>query len=819
MRHWIVNFSKIYAGAAMLLCASSVFAAQSPNPRSAVLNDAAVSPRSDSKIVIRGHGDTTVSSAVRSRSAVAGRGADVSARAVAPARVVSNSARSATNKKVINSGRSAVVSARAASVPAIARSATKTGGATSARAGKINVQKSGLARVGRATAVFSDVSKIGGGYAECRESYATCMDQFCANANDTYRRCFCSSKFSEFRDTEAALDQAKVLLQRFEDNNLNAVDKTAAEVNAMYTATVGEAAIKNDVSGAQSILNEIGDLLAGRKKVNQESNQEPEIMDFTVDMDDIWGSTNSMFDDASRGEDPLKSLEGIELYSTSNKQCLELVTDKCQNSAVLNMATSSYNIMINQDCNLYEKKIDSQREAVMQTVRQAEKYLREARLDEYRAHNSADVNECLSKVKTEITRDTICGEDYRRCLDYSGVYVNQTTGELIYSTKLFKMVDLIKLDGSADILGQNAEFNKFLDSKRQFVSGALDTCRDIADIVWGEFKRTALIEIAQAQDEKIEEVKSSCVTTMAECYDEQTGQLKNFDKTTAQASGALAANAARTMCQDKVVACAALYGNGKCKFDKSTGKFTNAKDPECGVGALMDFVDTVDTVKIAEGCATALTNYTTQELCAPLSSESEREYPWGCRNMGIGELQSAISARAAVYCPDDMDKTGNELTDTAKVVDNLTNTITGEMRIIFNDECVKVGGIWVDKDSGYKETVTESKTLGDSNYAEQFYTTVSGKVHDDQAVVDSIGTYGECYTNSIKLQCEMQDEATGGKGWATYNEAQERCVFTSEWYDYQCRLIGGYHDANVNICYYSKDNLNRDVNPNPENNN
>ena len=792
----------------MLLCASSVFAAQSPNPRSAVLNDAAVNPRSDSKIVVRGNGDTTVSSAVRSRSAVAGRGANVSARAVAPARVVSNSARSATNKKVVNSGRSAVVSARAASVPAIARSATKAGGATSARAGKINVQKSGLARVGRATAVFSDVSKIGGGYAECRESYATCMDQFCANANDTYRRCFCSSKFSEFRDTEAALDQAKVLLQRFEDNNLNAVDKTAAEVNAMYTATVGEAAIKNDVSGAQSILNEIGDLLAGRKKVNQESNQEPEIMDFTVDMDDIWGSTNSMFDDASRGEDPLKSLEGIELYSTSNKQCLELVTDKCQNSAVLNMATSSYNIMINQDCNLYEKKIDSQREAVMQTVRQAEKYLREARLEEYRAHNSADVNECLSKVKTEVTRDTVCGEDYRRCLDYSGIYVNQTTGELIYSNKLFKMVDLIKLDGSADVLGQNAEFNKFLDSKRQFVSGALDTCRDIADIVWGEFKRTALIEIAQAQDEKIEEVKSSCVTTMGECYDEQTGQLKNFDKTTAQASGALAANAARTMCQDKVAACAALYGNGQCKITKN-GTIENAH--ECGVGALMDFVDTVDTVKIAEGCATALTNYTTQELCAPLSSESDRKYPWGCRNMGIAELEETISSRASVYCPDDMDKTGKGLTDTKQVVKNLTDTITGEMRMIFVDECTKAGGIWVDTGSDYKEIVTKSKTAGENNYAEQFYTTVSGKTHDE--VTKTIGTYGECYTNSIKLQCEMQDEATGGNGWATYNEAQERCIFKSEWYDYQCNLLGGYYDKSVNVCYMSEDNLEKELNP------
>ena len=34
-----------------------------------------------------------------------------------------------------------------------------------------------------------------------------------------------------------------------------------------------------------------------------------------------------------------------------------------------------------------------------------------------------------------------------------------------------------------------------------FATSALDTCRDIADVVWTEFKRSALIEIAQAQDE------------------------------------------------------------------------------------------------------------------------------------------------------------------------------------------------------------------------------------------------------------------------------------------------------------------------------
>ena len=52
-----------------------------------------------------------------------------------------------------------------------------------------------------------------------------------------------------------------------------------------------------------------------------------------------------------------------------------------------------------------------------------------------------------------------------------------------------------------DILSQNAAYNKFLEGYRNYVTRELDTCRDIADFVWNEFKRNAIIEIAQAQSE------------------------------------------------------------------------------------------------------------------------------------------------------------------------------------------------------------------------------------------------------------------------------------------------------------------------------
>lgn len=769
-------FCRISGALAMCVCASSVMAAQAPNPRSGALS--AQTSRNSSKVISRSttnreNGDVSVVS----RGAVMRRTDNDAVSARAAKNTVARSgglSRSAVGRSA-TVARSGAINARSGAGANVSRSAVPMSHKTARSAS--NVVNAGVARLAsgaRATAVFSDVSKIGGGYAQCRESYATCMDQFCANANDTYRRCYCSSKFTEFRDTEAALDEAKVLLQRFEDNNLNAVDKTAAEVNAMYSATVGEAAIKNDVSGAQSILNEIGDLLSGKKKSKEEKTE----LSGLIDVDDIWGDGGSAFDIfASNDEPETVVLEGLALYNQTHNQCLQVVGDACSNAATLNMTTSAYNIMINQDCNLYEKKINSQREAVMKTVRQAEKYLRDARLEEYRAHNSQDVNECITKVKNAILSDVACGENYNRCLDYSGKYINSTTGEPIYSPDLFGLTDIIKLDGSADVLGKNPNFDKFLEEKRMFATTALDSCRDLADVVWSEFKRSALIEIAQAQDEKIQQVKDSCVSTMAECYDNQSGQLKDMDTTTAQASGAISASAARAMCKEKVDACSNLYDGG--------------------LKELQAFVNTVDSIKITEGCTDALTKYIQDELCAPAANETDRKYPWGCRDKKRTDIEKEIGLRKDVYCAVQQDNTLN--IDIDKTVTSLVDSVIAELDVMYDTECDAVGGIWVE--SG--ETPDTTYVKGTNNFEQKFYSAVIGGIKNGtRAGIDS---YGYCYANSLKIQCEMQNTATNGL--AKYDEVAGKCVFEPDWYKNRCEFIGGYYENDT--CYIEESTSNQ----------
>ncbi len=775
------NLIKCFVAIMVAVSAGNVSAEQMPNPRATYGVASTGRDTSTSRNTNRNSDNATVS-----RTATTAQ------------RRTTTSARTATTTNTVSSrnARTAVASGGTSRSATVARTgvvgamrAAYAPTTTSARsATTVNASR---AAVARATAVYDDVSKIGSGYASCREAYSTCMDQFCAKANDTYRRCFCSSKFTDFRDTEAALDEAKNLLAQFENNNLNAVDKTAAEVSAMYTATEGELAIKKDTSGAAAMLAEIGELLSGSRKASTSSNASTSLgvldLDFSTSMDDIWSGDNTSSIFTASGTD-LSQLEGQALYTQAQKQCLSLMNDACENNAVMTMAKSSYNILISQDCNAYEKKVNSQRETIKQTVRTAEKYLRDARLEEYRSHNSADVNECIAKVKSAITADTACGANYKKCLDYTGAYVNASTGEPIYSPRLFELENLITLDGAngdIDVLSQNGQFNSFLETRKMFATTALDSCRDIATTVWQEFKRSALIEIAQAQSAKIEEVKMSCVSTMAECYDTQTNALKDFDTTTASAAGAVSAYAAKAMCQDKVTACAALYGNNtNCTFD-GNGKLTSDA-ASCGIKSLLAFVDNVDTVRVAEGCATAIDNYVKQ-LCTP--STGDQGYPWNCRRYGQAQLRSVIENYALQNCKDPTSTSTqfSELPDRVKQqVTQAISDVLEELDDQLADACESLDGFWTDADDTGKLLTA-------------FYSTTFGK--SEEPTGDATLS-GRCVENSERTACLAYN--TGRETPVATYDSVRGCVLTDVWYQERCAAMNGYYETGN--CYLEKTN-------------
>ena len=741
-----------------------------------------------------------------------------SSRVAAPIGALSRRAMGTTRMRVGASSRAATQTKRAISASGtrvvVDSGATDSGRASVARSGTGHTMGSrtgarsatnvvsGVSRAAttaRATAVFNDLSKIGSGYAACRESYATCMDQMCANANDTYRRCFCSDRFTKFRNIEESLDQAMIMLQQFQDNNLEAVDKTAEEVNAMYSASIGEAAIKRDTSASAKLLDDITKLLSGGGTSSTASGTGGSIgildLDFSTDFDDIWSDGGASLFDASSQD--LSTLEGTALFNAAQRQCSRITQDSCENNAVFTMSRSSYNILITQDCNSYEKSLNKKKETVAQAVRTAEKYLREARLEEYRAHNSTDVNECLSKVRTSMLADTACGESYKRCLDPTGAYVSPATGEPIYSPRLFQLEKTISLPGvtengvSTDILGVNDIYNKFLDGYRMYVTAALDSCRNIADFVWTEFKRNAIIEIAQAQTNKIEEVKASCVDTIAECYDAQSQSIvKLGSEKTAKTAGALGRYTARDMCEEKVVACAALYRSdqgSECKFD-DRGHLSGSADA-CGLASLIKYVDTVDNLTVMEKCKEALDDYITK-LCTP--DDGKYEYPYKCKGMKPdGEndpmsLQFVMTQFVDDYCGDPQ-KPGTKASSDNQISTYITSKIgevQAEVRSMLADICESKDGYWYDSPQDSEVPLMS------------FYNDVWGRGSQS----NDTNNWGACYEQTDRIACDGYNTGLDEDSYISeWDASHEQCVFKDEWYKVKCDELGGYYEENM--CY------------------
>jgi len=813
----------------------ALHAAQAPNPRGMAapqrqtgpVYQAATAPASPAATTPAA--TTTPTTSAVSAAATAPRADAQSRRAVARPVPVSVSPRVAVSSLPGLAAPGAVM-ARAA------RNATTAipGGVITARSA------TPAATTARATAIFNDMSKMGTGYAQCYEAYNTCMDQFCAGANNIFRRCFCSDKFKQFRNTESAIDQAKSLLVEFNDNNLNAVDKTPEEVKAMYSATAGEKALKRDTSAASKMLAQIEDLLSG-KTTTVYSGQTVDLSSVNfLDISDIWASPDDWLSTGGRN---MSQLEGLELYNEAGRQCQNTIAASCPDQATLNMVRSAYSILIAQDCNTYERKVATTKETIAQTVRQAYNILRQARLDEYRAHNSPDVNTCLAKVRDLILSDNVCGPGYKRCLDPTGMYINATTGMPIYSPRLFNLANSIKLSDTGDPVSNNPMFSRNLDTKRKFAQTALDTCQNIADTVWNEFKKAAIIEIAQAQNDAIESVKNTCVSTMKECYDTQNNALAGFDTTTAQASGALAAQTTRYMCADKVLACAALFcGNanynalstdaGVCPpCNLSGSQITNAD--QCGLQSLLTFVGSVSDMQAAEGCKAALQNYAVQ-ICTPPGTSSYG-YPYGCRIQNEETTRQQLQTYARSHCQILNSATGTDpssewcpncVAGTNTAIESLLAEIREGISSNLQSLCNKYGGMWAtDKDAviamgedsvtlepsflssvyGGIDNLRRATMVGTGSSATRGFeltTDASGKSVIKTSTLSYIGT-GMCLLSSAAVSCRQQDKDTGGMGYVTFNPITGECDFDDGWYRIRCEgFLGGTWNSSSQTCLY-----------------
>lgn len=534
-------------------------------------------------------------------------------------------------------------------------------------------------------------------YNACREAYFTCMDQFCSNANDTYRRCICSSKLYELQSRERALTQTSEQLQDFKTFNIYAVDKTAAEATAMVTASAGEFAQENitDNSESASTLNSINKILSKR----QSTPTSP--ADFSSNINISWNTSELI------GGTNISDLTGETLYNTVNAQCLEMVSDSCPNQTTKQMVTAAYSMYIENDCSLLISNLDSKLKSANSQIRQTEYDLDNARLENYNAHNSSSINDCLSLIRQDLTAETACGPDYIHCLDLTGKYLNYQTGEPIYTADFYEFSNATSLDG--DILTNNANnlLVSRLNDKKIFAQNSLNTCRDLSQDIWDEFLRQAITEIHQEQQKRIRQVKNECLATVVSCYEDENNRLLEFSDLEVQNIIGMRLELSETMCQEKLNACSNLYGGGSN-----------------GLQELVTTMHNIVSEQIANNCRASLEKFA-KTLCSPYSFNVAHTYPLECRTYAPGneicavlpdyttdtancsDYNGSLYQKFAQYALETCIRPSESTKGLSPSVIQDINTVIAQVRTqlynVLNAECEKHDGQWIQYDNNPKK--------------------------------------------------------------------------------------------------------------------
>ncbi len=583
---------------------------------------------------------------------------------------------------------------------------TKTRQITSSRSGLLSLPNSTKRIVSRVATNTSTAQTLGSEYEACRDAYFTCMDQFCATVDETYRRCICSSRLNEIKQKQSALSQTSDSLANFHDFNLDIIDKSAEEVQAMTSATAGEqiAASSKDDSDSAKQLTAISDVLA---KTKSKSLSTAGTLDAGGDIKAIWNTT-----DLASGAN-IANLTGESLYNAVNAQCSEMMTSVCP-ASILDMVISAYGMYIENDCATMSTDLSKKKNSANSTIRETGREMAVARLANYDAHNSLSINDCISSVRKDLTSNTACGPDFVHCLDVTGLYLNIDTGEPIYSSNFYNLANQISLSGNILNNQTNHMVVNALNTKKVFAKNSLDKCRDLSGDIWDEFMRQAIIEIHQRQQEKIRNVKTECLSVVNQCYDEQTNSLKDFSSVKDNTLLGLTMETVEDLCSEKLNTCSNLYGGG----------------PE-GLATLVNTMRDIVDQRIVAECQNSLIEFG-NNLCAVQSTDTIHAYPYACRvyspgdqkyaaisecnaatatnaNCGtdyIGSLYQRFVNYAMQVCirPSEYENLA-KTTDTVSTVEVPTlvlqdiNIVMDKMRISMGQElskeCERFGGIWV----------------------------------------------------------------------------------------------------------------------------
>ncbi len=359
-------------------------------------------------------------------------------------------------------------------------------------------------------------TRIGAEYEKCKNTYFSCMDQFCKLKNDDYRRCSCNDRVFSLADKRKTLTDAGDQLTVFTEN-LEVVGMTAAQATAMRTESEGETALKNDKSASQALLQAIMNSIRGTDSNVNGKYSDLNSINISFDTTNAFGMT-----DVGQA---IAAYNGNALYSAVYPQCRDAVRKDCNDSS-LQRAVNAYLMAIEQDCNTVQTAIEKTQKQMKSAVRESSAMLDLARVENRKTHNSLDIASCINAVESAILSEEVCGANYHKCLD-NGEYIDISTGKPIIGVKdFYKLQNLLTFSTGVDAASQKLSQNKpnrqfvqrFEKRVKKFAADALDKCVENADVVWSEYLDKALLSIYYAQQDKVSEIKQTCFDYITNCY-------------------------------------------------------------------------------------------------------------------------------------------------------------------------------------------------------------------------------------------------------------------------------------------------------------
>ena len=462
-----------------------------------------------------------------------------------------------TQSRIYSTTRTAT--ARKSIAPATARTSQRT--ITRTPTANDTTQKRIAARATTNTEFDMSQTRTGAEYERCKNTYFTCMDQFCSLKSDDYRRCSCSDRVYELMDIRNTIQNAGDKLTTFSDN-LDVVGMSAAQASAMVNASEGENALTKDTSASKALLQAIMNSIRGADSHVDGKYSNLNSVKLSFDTANAFGT-------ADTGQ-IIGTYNGQSLYTAVYPQCRKAVAADC-NDASLQRAVTAYLMAIEQDCNTVATAFENSRKDMKASIREGSAMLDLARIENRKKHNSSDITTCINMVEAAITNEQVCGKNYHKCLD-DGRYIDISTGAPIAGVKdFYQLENLLTFQSGIEAADQKLTKNSanrafvqnFENRVKKFATDALDTCVEDADIVWAEYLDKAMLDIFYAQKDKVQEIKQGCFDFVSSCYINNDNAITNAmaeltgDATIVLKPNALALNA--QMCADYVQSCNNMF--------------------------------------------------------------------------------------------------------------------------------------------------------------------------------------------------------------------------------------------------------------------